>query len=366
VAGFVLCVAGVVATVVMQGRALDKEVAHAQGRARAVANEVDGALGTTELDEPIDPDLDRQLSTRLNHALAGENFIAARVWTPDGTLRHSTLARDRSQADITVLRTATKGTGRITSVVDGEVMTTFVPLRDGANGAPFGAVEVQQPYTPVLAAAASPWSTLRLGALVAAGVMLFLFALGMLGIIPVRRNERRGAGFVGGARAADESDLDEDEPVGAELGPFKQPLPPLERTAEPSAASDPSDSLDPVAPSPVAPSSEASELERLRDELKALNRRTGARITELQDELDRSKEQLQEARKAAAPPVEDPTLIERMRDLQDQLRVEHMRAGTAEARVKGLEAQLKLLESRIAELTGPEGELETEGTRAAG
>lgn len=368
VACFVLCVAGVVATVVMQGRALDKEFAHAQGRARAVANEVDGSLGTSQLNVPIDPDLEAQLETRLEHALDGEDIVAVRVWTPDGTMRHSTLARDRTQPRLDVLKTATKGTGRITSVIDADVMTTFVPLRDGANGAPFGAVEVQQPYAPVLAAASSPWSTLRLAALAGAGLMLFLFVLGMLGVIPVRRNEREGAGFVGGARSDDQDPFDPDEleEQRPELGPFKEPLPPFEPAnnglrapaEEPGVAAD--RELE-----PAYASEESVELERVREELKALNRRTGARITELQDELDRTKEQLQEARKAPAPASEDPTALERARDLQEQLRAEHMRAGTAEARVKGLEAQLKLQESKIAELTSAVEELGSGASRAA-
>ena len=352
-----LCVAGVIATYVMQGRALDNEFAHAQGRARAVANEVDGALGTTQLDKPIDPVAEAQLQARLQHALDGESIIAVRVWTPDGVMRHSTLSHDRSIPLLDVLRTSTKGTGRITSAVDADVMTTYVPLRDGPTGAPFGAVEVQQPYGPVLDAAASPWTSLRL---VAGGIgvlMILLLALGMLGEIPVRRNEKEGAGFVPGARSVDyDAMLDGDgesetvEPVAAE--PLPDPLP----TREPRTAM-----MTPLAPAaetasaddaPETLSLEAIELERLREELKALNRRTGARITELQDELDRTQTQLQEARKAAAPPPEDPSSAERIQELQQQLRAEHMRAGTAEARIKGLEAQQKLLESKITELSG--------------
>jgi hypothetical protein len=365
VAAFVLCVAGVVATVVMQGRALNKEVGHAQAQSRGVANEVDGALGTTELDRPIDDDLDAEVTTRLNHALDGQDFVAVRVWTPDGVLRHSTLARDRSVPVLDVLRESTKGTGHMVSVVDGDVLVTYVPLRDGKNGAPFGAVEVQQPYTPVLEAAATPWSSIRLLLLVLAGTMLFLFALGMLGMVPVRRSERAGAGFVGGPRADVEFDDAElvPETPGAELGPFKQPLPPLDADAPaPAVAVAPA----PAADAPPAMPGAAEELDRVRQELKELNRRTGVRISELQDELDRTKEQLQEARKVAAPPQEEPSAVERARDLQEQLRAEHMRAGTAEARVKGLEAQLRLVEAKLAELSGPSDPFESEPTRAAG
>jgi hypothetical protein len=188
--------------------------------------------------------------------------------------------------------------------------------------------------------------------------MILLLALGMLGEIPVRRNEKEGAGFVKGARSADydamlDGDGDGDgetaEPVVAE--PMPDPLPTREpRTAMMTPLAPPADGAS-ADDAPETLSLEAIELERLREELKALNRRTGARITELQDELDRTQTQLQEARKAAVPP-EDPSSAERIQELQQQLRAEHMRAGTAEARIKGLEAQLKLLESKITELSG--------------
>jgi hypothetical protein len=360
-----LCIAGIIATFVMQGRALDDEFAHAQGRARAVANEVDGALGTTQLAQPIDPVAEAQLQARLQHALDGESIIAVRVWTPDGVMRHSTLSHDRSAPLLDVLRTATKGTGRITSEVDADVMTTYVPLRDGPNGAPFGAVEVQQPYGPVLASAASPWATLR-RVIGAAGVlMLVLLALGMLGEIPVRRNEKEGAGFVPGARSVDYDAVLDGDPEAVEP-PVAEPLPDPHPTREPRTAmmtplAQPADAAS-ADDAPETLSLEAIELERLREELKALNRRTGARITELQDELDRTQTQLQETRKAAVPPPQDASAAERIQELQQQLRAEHMRAGTAEARIKGLEAQLKLQESKIA---GPSDSLEELGSDAS-
>lgn len=372
VVSLALCVAGVVATFALQDRALDHERAHAQSIARAVANEVDGALRTTQLDEPIDPTAEAALEARLQHALAGQDIVAVRVWTPDGVMRHSTLAKDRSQPMLDVLRTATKGTGRITSVIDADVMTTYVPLRDGPDGAPFGAVEVQQPYAPVLAAAASPWAALRI-AIGGVGVLMFmLLIIGIFGEIPVRRNAKEGAGFARGARSADYEAMREDGDdvvrEHAEPEPFQDPLPTREpRTAMmvPLASKPSSDGASVAAPEEVpAASPEAVELDRMREELKALNRRTGARITELQDELDRTRTQLQEARKAAVPPPEDPSAVERARGLQDQLRAENLRAGTAEARIKGLEAQLKLQESKIAELTASLEDADSDASRA--
>jgi hypothetical protein len=372
VVSFALCTAGVIATVVMQGRSLTVERSHAQGIARAVANEVDGTLGTKQLDKPIDPTVETALDARLQHALSGQSILLVRVWTPGGILRHSTVANDHSQPLADVLRTTTKGTGRITSVTDANVMTTYVPLRDGPNGAPFGAVEVQQPYGPVLAAAASPWASVRLLIGGAGVLMLVLLALGMLGEIPVRRNARAGAGFARGARSAEHDAMRENEDEGQERDepePFRDPLPTREaRTAAmlPLGAPPPDESASEAESNePPTLSPEAIELERIREELKALNRRTGARITELQDELDRTRTQLQEARKAAVPPPEDPALAERARGLQDQLRAENLRAGTAEARIKGLEAQLKLQESKITELTGSLEELGSDASRAA-
>jgi len=365
----VLCIAGVIATFVMQGRALDVERARAQGVARAVADEVDGALGTTQLNKPISGDAQTSLRARLQHALTGQSILAVRVWTPSGVLRLSTLAKDRSQPLLDVLQTATKGTGRITSVFDTDVMTSYIPLRDGPNGAPFGAVEVQQPYAPVLAASASPWATVRLG-VGALGVLMLLFlGLGVLGGIPVRRSAREGAGFARSRGSTDAAFDREGEPQMNEVAEVAaDPLPTRELRA---GAVMQLGSPAPVAPPPAAtdeppaPSEEAVELERVREELKALNRRTGARITELQDELDRTRTQLQEARKAAIP-TEGPSAAERVRELQDQLRAENMRAGTAEARIKGLEAQLKLQESKIAELTESLDDVGSDASRAAG
>jgi hypothetical protein len=372
-----LCIAGVIATFVMQGRSLDVERARAQAVARSVANEVDGALGTTQLDKPIDKAAEAALTARLQHALTGESILEVRVWTPDGVMRHSTLAKDHSQPLLDVLQTATKGTGRITSVYDADVMTSYVPLRNGPTGAPFGAVEVQQPYAPVLAAAASPWVTVRLG-VGGVGVLMILFlGLGVLGEIPVRRNTKQGAGFARGARSVEAvpDGSDGAQPRG-DVEPLPDPFPTREpRTATMmplgSAAAAGAVPIVPVAvpvanavaDEPPPPSPESAELERVREELKALTRRTGARITELQDELDRTRTQLQEARKAAVPP-EDPTAAERARGLQDQLRAENLRAGTAEARIKGLEAQLKLQESKIAELAESLEDVGSDASRA--
>ena len=371
VVSLALCIAGVIATFVMQGRALDVERAAPRAWRAPWPTRSTARSGRRSWTKPIDHDAEAALDARLQHALAGQSIVAVRVWTPDGVMRHSTLAKDRSQPMLDVLQTATKGTGRITSVIDADVMTTYVPLRDGPTGAPFGAVEVQQPYAPVLAAAASPWATLRF-AIGAVGLLMLVFlAFGVLGEIPIRRNVKEGAGFARGARSADYDAMRDDPDDAQDRGepePFQDPLPtreprtammvPLLRHCGPGVPQFPRRPDEAPGPSP-----DAVELERVREELKALTRRTGARITELQDELDRTRTQLQEARKAAVPP-EDPSAAERARGLQDQLRAENLRAGTAEARIKGLEAQLKLQESKIAELTESLEELGSDASRA--
>lgn len=181
---------------VMKEGALTSEQAQAQSRTRAIANEIDGLLDTASLQTPIDAATAAQLDTRLGHALSGEDVMAVRVWTPAGTLRYSSLPRDRSIAIEDSLRESTKGLGRLTSSVDGEVFTTYAPLRAGADGAPFGAVEIQQPYGPVLAAASQPWSPIRTIAAAMGAIAVILLGWGLLGALPARRAAREGAGFV--------------------------------------------------------------------------------------------------------------------------------------------------------------------------
>jgi hypothetical protein len=203
----VLCAAIFAGTAVMQARALTSEQVHAQSRTRAIANEIDGRLDVVSLQVPLDAMTRDQLDTRLNHALADEDVMAVRVWTPGGTLRYSSLPHDRSGPLTEALSTSTKGLGRLNSIVDGEVMTTYAPLRAGANGAPFGAVEVQQPYGPVLAAASQPWSSIRALAATAGAAMVLVLAWGLLGALPARRAAREGAGFGGSGRVVANDDL---------------------------------------------------------------------------------------------------------------------------------------------------------------
>ena len=299
-------------SLVMQGRALTKERAQTQGRARAVANEVDGSLGVASLERPIDATTSAQLDARLHHALAGEVVMAVRLWTPTGTLRYSTIDNDHTTALEDTLRESVKGVGKATTVVDGEVMTTFLPLRTGPDGAPFGAVEIVQPYTPVLVASSQPWTMIREVATGVAVLMVLLIAIGFFAVIPARKAARAGAGFVStnGKSSAPVVSAEDLQHMNDELARSEADR----RTLE-------------------------GELERVNARLSADNERATTRVNQLQEEVTQAKTRLQEMQAATASPAAD-----------DEVARWKAKAQTAEVRVSELTARLEELETRTEAL----------------
>jgi hypothetical protein len=302
------CAGLFVGSLIMQGRALTTARTQTQGRARAVANEVDGSLGVSSLERPIDARTSAQLDARLRHALAGEVVMAVRLWTPTGTLRYSTIDNDHTTALEDTLRESVKGVGKATTIVDGEVMTTFLPLRTGPDGAPFGAVEIVQPYTPVLAASSQPWTTIREAATLVGALMALMIAVGFLAAIPARRAAKAGAGFV----SANGS--------GAPLPVSSEDLQYLN---------------DELARSEAERRTLEGELERVSGRLNTDNERAAARVNELQEELGEAKVRLHELQAATASSAAD-----------DDVARWKAKAQTAEVRVAELAARVDELETR--------------------
>jgi hypothetical protein len=351
-----LCAGAYFATYVAQGRALDQAQARAVGRARAVSDEVDGSLATPRLDRPIPSAAAAGLDQHLQHAMASEGVWVVRVWSPAGALRYTTLPKDRAQPLGGPLRNATRGAGRVSSIIDAQVMTTYVPLRAGKDGAPFGAVEIQQPYLPVLAAAGTPWTQIRLALVGAGALLLVLLALGIWGGVPARRAARQGAGFLGerdaGLEAAPDPEAEADPEAGpissgpdaAARAPASEP-PPAGSGAEQPPASD--------APARAAPSSRDDDLLAALDEERARrrsdNERAGARVADLEDQLGSAQARLLELQAAVREASADQG-SERVSDLEQQLQAERLRAGTAESRLAASEVRVAEVEGQLRDV----------------
>lgn len=328
---FLACAAVFVGSLLMQRKALAKETAQAAAHARAVANEVDGLLGVKQLEDPIDAKTADELDTRLGHAIAGGGSVmAVRVWTPGGDLRYSSLPKDRSAPIQETLSASTKGVGRIASFVDAEVLTTYVPLRTGPDGAPFGAVEVQASYTPVLEAAATPWEAVRRGSVLLGALMFLFIAIGSFAALPARRAAKEGAGFVGtrDPNAVPTLSVEEFQRMQEELGE-----------------------------SEAAQRSLEGELERVNARLAADNERATLRVTQLQDELGRVQTKLQEAQ-VAATARQVPTADD------EELAGWKTRAEASEKKAVEAEHRAQMAEMRIGELTTQVRSLEGQLDRA--
>jgi hypothetical protein len=328
---FLACAAVFVGSLLMQRKALAKETAQAAAHARAVANEVDGLLGVKQLEDPIDAKTADELDTRLGHATAGGSVMAVRVWTPGGDLRYSSLPKDQSAPIQETLSASTKGVGRIASFVDAEVLTTYVPLRTGPDGAPFGAVEVQASYTPVLEAAATPWEAVRGGSALLGALMFVFIVIGSFAALPARRAAKEGAGFVGtrDPNAVPTLSVEEFQRMQEELGESEA----AQRALE-------------------------GELERVNARLAADNERATTRVTQLQDELGRVQTKLQEVQVAAtarqAPTADD-----------EELAGWKTRAEASEKKAVEAEHRAQMAEMRIGELTNQVRSLEEQLDRAA-
>ena len=329
---FLACAAVFVGSLLMQRKALAKETAQAAAHARAISNEVDGLLGVKQLEDPIDAKTAEELDTRLRHAIAGGGSVmAVRVWTPGGDLRYSSLPKDQSAPIQETLSESTKGVGRIASFVDAEVFTTYVPLRTGPDGAPFGAVEVQASYTPVLEAAATPWEAVRRGSVFLGALMLVFIVIGSFAALPARRAAKEGAGFVGtrDPNAIPTLSVEEFQRMQEELGESEA----AQRALE-------------------------GELERVNARLAADNERATVRVTQLQDELGRVQTKLQEVQVAAsarqAPTADD-----------EELAGWKTRAEASEKKAVEAEHRAQMAEMRIGELTTQVRSLEEQLERAA-
>lgn len=361
----VLSVAAVGAAYYLQSQALPTQRDQAQAHAKAVASEVDGSLGTKDLREPLPPNEVRQLTDRVQHAIGDQDFSAVRVWTPDGTLAFSTVPNDKTKVNDAALQRATKGGGKastgilVTSVDPAtDQMTTYFPMRAGAGGESFGAVEVVQAYAPIVEAAKEPWLSIRQVAELVAAVFAILFLLS----------------FVGGKRSkADAASSTEKDAAGSKRSAkTKETKPAAAATVAATAPKGPQRA--PVGPSDpkvlerLASAEEGrkaveAEVAQLRGQLKMDAERSAKESGQIREQLRKSQARVQELQVASAAAAAKPqagpgtgTDPAAIKELQLALEAERTKAGAAETRAKGLEAQLQRDASKPSEASSADAD----------
>lgn len=321
-----LCLAAYGASLTLQKRSLASEQARTVTQSHAEVNTFAAALGNEQLAKAPDA----ATVAKLDAHVPGPPVIAMRLWTVRGTLRYSSLNKDASPPVMDLLKASTKGLGHAATSVQGNVMTTYVPLHEGKDKAPFGAVEIQQSFSPVEAAAAKPWSTVRTGAVALGVLMLIALLLGFVGGLPGRRAAKAGAGFVSKGEGPD--------PLPAAANEEQQRL-----RQELTLADTERDAA-------------AAELATMKEQVQANTQRAGARIEELENELERVNQKLKDAQIANATAVQtaDPSLTARIGELEQMLQAEQLRNAEAETRAHDLKNEVARLVSEADREAGEE------------
>jgi hypothetical protein len=351
-----LALAGLVvgAAFVLQHQAISNAQAkarHAQlaadTRSHQAVTQVDKALDGSSLHHPLSKKVRRNVDDALKKVLAGQTGVAVRIWSPSAALRYSTLERDASNPDRDAIAQAAQAKGHSVSALDGEIMTTYLSL--GSSGA---AVEVVQPDPSYQAPDPGMLGFARGVGMVVAVTMAFLIAAGAL-LGRLQRPAETQAGFSATA-PPDTSDGLESRGRRKEADPLAPTRPkpavvPGEAPAEPATR-------EKLMRVEQARQALEVELGQARSQLKNDNERATARVKTLEDQLGTTQARLQEALLAAeaaneeaararaeakAAPIHATGDDERVRALERELEAETMKAGAAEARAKGLEAQLR-------------------------
>jgi hypothetical protein len=355
--GFTLAVLLVGVVFVLEHQAVNEARATAKSaqlaadaRSHEAVTQVDRALKSTPLRQPLQKKVRRKVDEALRKVLAGQVGVAVRVWSPAAALRYSSLERDASQPDRGALHEAATAKGKSVTAIDGGLMTTYRAL--GSSGA---SVEIVQPDPSYRAPDPGLLGFARGAGLAVATIMLFLILAGVL----LDRVNKTADAPIGFSPSAEETSS---EPKRARKGkadplaPTSQPAPKAEPAPEPGLRQK-------LTRSEQARQAMEVELGQARTQLKTDNERASARVKELENQLGMTQARLQEAlvateaaqaqaanavaearseaarsNEAATTPVVDD---ERIRELERELETEQMRAGAAEARVKGLEAQLR-------------------------
>ncbi len=355
--GFTLAVLLVGVVFVLEHQAVNEARATAKSaqlaadaRGHEAVTQVDRALKSTPLRQPLSKKVRRKVDEALKKVLAGQVGVAVRVWSPAAALRYSSLERDASQPDRGALHEAATAKGKSVTAIDGGLMTTYRAL--GSSGA---SVEIVQPDPSYQAPDPGLLGFARGAGLAVATIMLFLILAGVL-LDRVNKTADAPTGFSPSAEETSSEPKRARKGKSDPLAPTSQPAPKAEPAPEPGLR-------EKLTRAEQARQAMEVELGQARTQLKTDNERASARVKELENQLGMTQARLQEAlvateaaqaqaanavaearseaarsSEAATTPVVDD---ERIRELERELETEQMRAGAAEARVKGLEAQLR-------------------------
>jgi hypothetical protein len=322
----------------------------ADARSHEAVIQVDRSLKRTSLQHALPQKVRRDVDQALKKVLAGQVGVAVRVWSPSGVLRYSTLERDASTPDRSAIRDAADAKAKSVTAIDGGIMTTYRSI--GSSGA---AVEIVQPDPSYRAPDPGLLGFARGAGLAVATIMLFLIlAAVLLDRFGTKATASDGFG-PSGARDIPSDTKGARKGKADPLAPAASPSVKAEQGPEPGMR-------EKLTRSEQARQAMEVELGQARTQLKTDNERASARVKALEDQLGMTQARLQEALVAAeaaqeqaatataearaeaarsrdddAPAVDD----ERVRALERELEAEQMRSGAAEARVKGLEAQLR-------------------------
>ena len=123
--------------------------------ASTVKRELAPELTAADVREPMSEEASDALQEIVQAQILDEGISTVRIWTPDGTLVFSSTGEqtgtqggnDRS------IELATTDEGKTTSIqpaTDGGLLDIYTPLRIGAESQAAAAVELVQPYAPIV------------------------------------------------------------------------------------------------------------------------------------------------------------------------------------------------------------------------
>lgn len=304
--------------------AIDGEVAKAETFANgSFAELVEGIDTSTELSEARAAELRLELGRDV---LSGGSTERIRVFATDGTLVFSTDGGDKigtQLGSVDAIRAAASGSAlgieSFDRVAVGEqnpgsmrLLTSYVPL-SGAGDRVDAVVSVDQRYRAVERSVEGTWGIAKIGALLAAVVMLEMGLFGLARVVTAKRLASR-SGF-GPAKTAPQAGNERSGSKGAATGKD------AEQEAETRHALE-------------------DQLETLRTRARTQREESASAAREFADQLRSAVERAETAEAKAASSAPDPTSEQRLRDAQHRVEELEHRAKTAEANVTTLEARL--------------------------
>ena len=168
--------------------------------ASTVKRELAPELTAADVREPMSEEASDALQEIVQAQILDEGISTVRIWTPDGTLVFSSTGEqtgtqggnDRS------IELATTDEGKTTSIqpaTDGGLLDIYTPLRIGAESQAAAAVELVQPYAPIVTSASQPWGLVQPVAAGLAAIAVLMTIVSFALLRAGRFGKREGMGF---------------------------------------------------------------------------------------------------------------------------------------------------------------------------